>query len=73
VQGFWILAYMALGVFLGAMGVRYDIQRRPGMKSREFLFAEFILVVLLWPIALLLVLVVVSALKLNHLLYHRDH
>lgn len=66
-----ILSYVLLGLIFAYLGLRYDVDRRPGQKTATFLFVEFCLVATLWPAALILAAVSVGCLRIAHHLYHK--
>jgi hypothetical protein len=47
------------------------MEKRPGRKAPPVLFAEFVLVTILWPGAVLLGLVAVCCLRIAHHLNHK--
>lgn len=70
----WAAAlYVAIGAVLAFFGLRYDRQKRPGLKSEALLFVEFFVVTVAWPLALLLAGVSIVYFKLCQLHHKKGH
>lgn len=66
-----VILYIVIGLMSASLGMRYDMEKRPGRKATPVLFAEFVLVTILWPGAVLLGLVAVCCLRIAHHLNHK--